>query len=324
MKHLGKLLVLAGLLVIVSPSAEAANVSLSASCASAATKHVLLMHGGSLSRPNISIAGKRKKALARILKKGEAALAKGATAVEVVAYVVSEMEDDGVFNAGSGARPNKAGEKELDASIMEGKTQKAGAVASVRKIKNPILGARYVMEETKNVLFVGPSADRLLKEAGLDTVALRDGVDRVLSELATIHVHEPFGTVGAAVLDKCGNLAAGTSTGGFKTKIPGRVGDSPIIGAGTYANETVAVSATGHGEYFIRYAVAHDIYARMVYGGKNLEDAASATISELKSKGGKGGVIAVDKDGNVAMPYSMRGMVRGIAGAGYDLDVRAY
>lgn len=316
-----------GTLFSTNQSAGAGSVSLSSSCKSADTKHVIMMHGGSLSRPissrRIEKAKKREKSISSILKKGEEALEKGATALEVVAYVVSMMEDSGVLNAGSGARPNKDGEKEMDASIMEGKTQKAGAIASVREIKNPILGARYVMEKTENVLFVGPSADRLLKDAGLEEASLADGRE-FANDNTGMDNDDPVGTVGAVVLDKCGNLAAGTSTGGFGTKIPGRVGDSPIIGAGTYANDTVAISATGHGEYFIRYVVAHDIYARMIYGGKSVKDAASAVISELESKGGKGGVIALDKDGNYAMPYSYPAMVRGIAGAGIDLEVRSY
>lgn len=316
-----------GTLFFTNQSAGAANVSLSSSCKSADTKHVIMLHGGSLSRPKnsgtVKFAKKREKAIISILKKGEKALDKGATALEVVAYVVSEMEDSGAFNAGRGAKPNTAGERELDASIMEGKTQKAGAVASIRKINNPILGARYILEETENVLFVGPSADRLLKDAGLELASLADGRE-FANDNTGMDNGDPVGTVGAVVLDRCGNLAAGTSTGGFKSKIPGRVGDSPIIGAGTYANATVAISATGHGEYFIRYSVAHDIYARMAYGGKSLEDAASAVISELDSKGGKGGVIAIDKDGNYSMPYSYPAMVRGIAGAGIDLEVRSY
>ena len=321
------LTIIIGTLFSNSQFAGAATVSLSSSCKSAGAKYVIMMQGGSLSRPKssgtVEYAKKLEKPIRSILKKGEEALDKGATALEVVAYVVSEMEDSGVLNAGRGAKPNTAGEKELDASIMDGKTQKAGAVASVRNIKNPILGALYIMEETENVLFVGPSADRLLNDAGLETASLADGRE-FANDNVGMDNSEPVGTVGAVVLDKCGNLAAGTSTGGFKTKTPGRVGDSPISGAGTYANETVAISATGHGEYFIRYSVAHDIYARMAYGGKSLEDAASAVISELESKGGKGGVIAIDKDGNYSMPYSYPAMIRGIAGAGIDLDVRSY
>ena len=319
--------IIIGALFSTSQSAGAANVTLSSSCKSADIKHLIILHGGSLSRPKNSGTVKFAKLLERpitiILKKGDEALDKGATALEVVAYVVSEMEDSGAFNAGRGAIRNTAGERELDASIMEGKTQKAGAVASVRKIRNPILGARYIMEKTENVLFVGPSADRLLRNAGLEAASLADG-RKFAKDNTGMDNGGPIGTVGAVVLDRCGNLAAGTSTGGFQRKIPGRVGDSPIIGAGTYANETVAISATGHGEYFIRYSVAHDIYARMAYGGKNLEDAASAVILELESKGGRGGVIAIDKDGNYSMPYSYPAMVRGISGAGIDLEVRSY
>ncbi|WP_282609779.1 isoaspartyl peptidase/L-asparaginase family protein [Pelagibius sp. Alg239-R121] len=343
-------------LLLTSCGGVAAETNLR--CASGKTDFVLLAHGGSLSRPFHSKADRRMESLKVILQSGQEAIAGGASAIDTVTLVVSQMEDSGIFNAGRGAIPNQAGKLELDASIMDGPSQKAGAVASVHGIKNPILGARFVMEQTKNVLFVGPSAERLLKDAGLEQAELQhpekgerrgdtatgvtatgvpasvetappetDTAEIVSAAIVSAAIDPntaPYGTVGAVALDRCGHLAAATSTGGFGSKRPGRVGDSPIIGAGTYANETVAVSATGHGEYFIRYAVAHDIYARMSYGGQSLETAAAEALSDLAEKGGKGGVIALDAQGNYSMPFSAAGMVRGAVGARIALDVRSY
>lgn len=313
--------IVAALSVNIVPTAVAAEVALSAACASGNTPHVVVMHGGALSGQLMKFANKRLDALEAILKKGEAAAGRGATAVEVVVFVIAEMENNGKFNAGRGSGPNQAGEKEMDASIMDGDTQKAGAVASVRKVKNPILAAWHVMEKTENVLFVGPAADKLLLGMGLEEASLQ--TDIPTSRLAAVQYEKPFGTVGAAVLDKCGHLAAGTSTGGIGSKIPGRVGDSPIIGAGTYANKTVAVSATGHGEFFIRYAVAYDIYARMAYGGQSLNAATEAAITNLTGLDAMAGLIAVDKDGNVSMPFNSQGMVRGVAGEKIEFRAQA-
>lgn len=298
------------------------------SCAAGQTDYVLLAHGGSLSRRPHPNANRRREALKTILQEGQAAIAKGASALDSATLVVALMEDSGLFNAGRGAIRNQAGERELDASIMDGPSQKAGAVASIKGIRNPVHAARFVMEQTENVLFVGPSAERLLRDAGLEQASLDeddsghetpDLANRVADGTAGF-----FGTVGAVALDRCGHLAAATSTGGFGSKVPGRVGDSPIIGAGTYANETVAVSATGHGEFFIRYAVAHDIYARIRYGGQKLPSAAADALSQLESKGGKGGVIALGHDGSYALPFTAAGMTRGVVGAGIELDVRSY
>jgi len=293
-------------------------------CHSGQAEWVLAMHGGVLTRPWHPKAEARKAAMAPILQRGGMAIEGGASALEVVAAVIVEMEDQGIFNAGSGAILNQAGEREMDASIMEGTTQMSGAVASIRKIKNPILGAKHVMEETDNVLFVGPAADSLLAAAGLELAELPTGGSDTRRAALGPPEETPLGTVGAVALDRCGDLAAGTSTGGFDSKIPGRVGDSPLVGAGTWASLTVAVSASGHGEYFIRYAAAHDIHARMAYGGRSLADAAGAVVSELFEKGGIGGVIALDRQGRVAMPHSTPGMLRGVVGANQALEVKAY
>ncbi|MGO1120351.1 isoaspartyl peptidase/L-asparaginase family protein [Rhodovibrionaceae bacterium A322] len=309
--------------MVTQPSVVSA-ADLPKSCQAGEEKWLLAAHGGVLMRPGHWKAEQRQAALKEILQRWQSAIQEGATAVDIVAGVIAEMEDHGIFNAGSGAIVNRAGEQELDASIMDGASQKAGAVASLRTIRNPILGAKYVMEQTRNVLFVGPAADRLLAQAGLELAQLPPPNKSQLRQTAGQSHRAPVGTVGAIARDRCGNLAAGTSTGGFDTKIPGRVGDSPIIGAGTYANDRLAVSASGHGEYFIRYAVAYDVFARMNYGDQNLSTAADAAIEQLASKGGRGGIIALDNAGQFTSAYSTAGMVRGVVGADRKLEVEGY
>lgn len=298
-------------LVLILP-VSSVNAEIAA-CSQTDGRHMLILHGGSTRNPASSDSKWRAEELRPILERGAQTLADGGDALSVVTDSIVAMENNGIFNAGRGAIRNQAGERELDASIMNGADQKAGAVASLRRIKNPILAARHIMEKTENVMFVGPVADVFLQRAGLETATLpplRRG-----KHLAAID-NAPFGTVGAVALDRCGNLAAGTSTGGFGSKKPGRVGDSPIIGAGTYANEDVAISATGHGEYFIRYAVAHDIAARVRYAGSTITAAAENAIRELKGHGGYGGVITLDKTGAIGISFSSAGMIRGYAGAG--------
>jgi beta-aspartyl-peptidase (threonine type) len=376
--------------------------------------------------------------LERLLPEARAALASGAKAIDVVETAIAAMEDSGVFNAGKGAIANQAGVVELDASIMDGRELMAGAVASVKAVRNPILAARLVMEKSRHVMLVGPDADRFVEENGgtvadvsyflyggqnFGDVPLPDDIrielpdagiasdkaafigawggvwtgislkhvlvveeigpesakviyafgpqpelgpglymrlpasfvggrlqvtepsdlgghvvtfrlnpDGTLAAMGTKpgssevyettfrrildpHETEGGGTVGAVVRDRCGDMAAGTSTGGFGSKTPGRVGDSPIIGAGTYAdNEWAAISATGHGEFFMRHVAAYAITAAMKYKGLTLEQAATGLIeNELFRKGLRGGVIAVDRDGNITMPYNTEGMVRGAA-----------
>ena len=411
-------------------------------CATGDGRHALALHGGAVyDRRNDQ---SRKLAFIRaLLESGRRQLAEGTTALDAVETAIRAMEDSGLFNAGRGAIANKAGFVELDASIMEGRDRRAGAVAAVRGAKNPISAARLVMERSKHVLMAGEAADRFIAGLGAATVepsyfftsraavaavplpddlSIAEPGPEIPSDLAALSgqwrgrwdgalevilaieslsptraeivyahaaypdwglrvgswirlpaevsagslhfgfrngAHEDFsvsslngrlriayhnktsgqrnettltrwpiqtevreepeerGTVGAVALDRCGDLAAGTSTGGFGSKTPGRVGDSPIIGAGTYAdNETAAVSATGHGEYFIRYAVAHEITAMMRYGGISLDQAASELIEHRLPRAGlTGGVIAMDRDGNIAMPFNTEGMVRGAVGS---------
>lgn len=374
---------------------------------------------------------------------GRKRLANGGKAIDVIETLVAAMENSGLFNAGKGSVANKIGEVEMDASIMDGRHLRAGAVASIRTLKNPVSAARSVMDDTPHVMMVGSPADRYLAEIGAETVEqsyfLNSGesfsnidlpenltvpifdpklpiaiskftgiwagvlggklnhvliVDRInvdgaqvtvafganealgFPEPVTIKTPAKFlnqflivetkqfriayrfassgkmeanfstsnssratgemknrpelakksGTIGAVALDRCGDLAAATSTGGFGTKLPGRVGDSPIIGAGTYAdNRSVAVSATGHGEYFIRFAIAHEIAARIRHGGQSLLQASyHAVFKELKANGGEGGVIAVDAKGEIVMFYNTDGMVRGRTSNKFSPKVETY
>ena len=405
------------------PKAEA----LGTSCTTQ-TNFALALHGGAVW--GRSAHPKQEAFVRALLEAGRTRLASGDKAVDVVAAMVAAMEDSGLFNAGKGSVANRDGDVEMDASIMDGRHLRAGAVAGVRHLRNPVAAARLVMDDTPQVMMIGPSADKRLAELGAERVGqdyflhagrnfsdvvLPDGLkleepdpaapealsgfagvwagvlagrlnhvlivknvdaeggDAVvafgvneslgLSEPATIRARGKFkngflivetedfrmayrmnergrvdaritvtdgpratgvlqsrpdllkrsGTVGAVALDRCGNLAAATSTGGFGSKPPGRVGDSPVIGAGTYAdNRSAAVSATGHGKYFIRHAVAHDIAARIRHGGQSLAEAAGQVIfKELKPAGGNGGIIAVDRTGEIVMLYNTAGMVRG-------------
>jgi beta-aspartyl-peptidase (threonine type) len=300
------------------------------------TEHVVLaIHGGAGAMPREQMAPEREKqyraALESALKAGYNVLQReGTTSLGAVEAAIKVMEDSPLFNAGKGAVFTHDGRNELDASIMEGKTKRAGAVSGLTRIKNPISAARAVMEKSEHVFLVGDGADRFAIRQGLEEVspvyfwteprwkqllkALED------EEHAKTHkktgsippARRDFGTVGAVAL-KDGTLAAGTSTGGLTNKRHGRVGDSPIIGAGTYAeNESCAVSGTGHGEVFIRFTVAHEIAARIKYQRISVKDAAHKVLDELpKEPGGVGGLIALDARGNLAMPFNTEGMYRG-------------
>jgi isoaspartyl peptidase/L-asparaginase-like protein (Ntn-hydrolase superfamily) len=289
---------------------------------------VLVVHGGAGTITRRELTARREKqyrdGLAAALRRGCSVLENGGSSMDAVVAAVVALEDSPLFNAGRGATLNAAGEHELDASVMDGASGKAGAVAGVRRIKNPVLAARAVMERTAYVMLAGAAADRYAGAAGLALVppryfstperaqALRRAQARAVTSAADRH-----GTVGAVALDRSGNLAAATSTGGYTNKMVGRVGDSPIIGAGTYAdNATCAVSTTGIGEYFIRAVVAYDAAARMRYGGESLKTAARHALARVVALGGDGGLIAVDRAGNVAMPFVSEGMYRGVARGG--------
>lgn len=268
----------------------------------------LVIHGGA-GNWNVSPGHKAKvtQAAEDLLREGAGKLQGGERALDVVQLAVMRMEDSGLFNAGKGSVRNTDGEVEMDASIMDGRNLKAGAVAAVKTVKNAVRGARLVMDTTWHVMVSGQGADKLAKDGGLATV----GPDYFTgSEPA---VWDKYGTVGAVAWDRCGDLSAATSTGGLRNKLPGRIGDSPIIGAGTYAkNGVVAVSGTGQGEYFIRLGVAREVAALIEYRRMSLVSATDEVVwRQLKALGGQGGVIAVDARGNIATPYNTPGMFRG-------------
>jgi L-asparaginase/beta-aspartyl-peptidase (threonine type) len=280
---------------------------------------VIAIHGGAGVVRGITAQGaKRYKAgLERALAAGYAVLEAGGASLDAVAAAVVELEDDPLFNAGRGAAYTADERHELDAAIMDGATLRAGGVAAVSRIRNPVLAARAVMEHSPHVLLAGGGAERFARQQGLKMVrqsyfgtrprllALRKGLLR------------HHGTVGAVALDAQGNLAAATSTGGYTGKLPGRVGDSPIVGAGTYAdNATCAVSGTGLGEAFMRVALAHEVSARMRLAGEPLARAAAAALAQIARIGGDGGLIAVDRRGNIAMPFNSAGMFRACIGRG--------
>jgi len=265
--------------------------------------------------------------LGTALDAGNAVLAAGGSALDAVQAAVVALEESPRFNAGKGSVYNAEGRHELDASLMEGHTRRAGAVAGVETIRNPVKLARAVMEHSPHVMMVGAGAERFADtQAQIERVAndwfdtetrraqleLEQTRERAAMADADNLRGKYFGTVGAVALDTQGHLAAATSTGGMTNKRYGRVGDSPLIGAGTWADEGCAVSGTGWGEFFIRNAVAHDIAARMAYGGHSLADAAEAVILQrVPELGGDGVAIAVDRNGYIAMPFSTSGMYRG-------------
>lgn len=267
-----------------------------------------------------------RDAMTRALTKGKTMLDRGATALDVCEAVIRSMEDNPMFNAGVGAVFNEQGEHELDASIMDGSTMQCGAVAGVRTIKNPISLARKVMTETRHVLLAGDGAEKFAESVGVelvenkhfDTESRRRSLERLLIErqrtgsLVPKDRRNDYGTVGCVVLDRAGRLAAATSTGGMTAKKWGRVGDTPILGAGNYADGYAAISCTGTGEEFIRHAVARSVTARMAYGGQTLAEASGALIHDVLAKD-DGGLIAVDRHGNIATPFNSTGMYRAMA-----------
>jgi beta-aspartyl-peptidase (threonine type) len=282
----------------------------------------IVIHGGAggITRENITpeMDKEYRAALSFALNTGKKVLVEGGSALDAVEKTIRTMEDNPLFNAGKGAVFTHDGKNELDAAIMDGSNLAAGAVAGVTDIKNPIAAARRVMTNSPHVLLTGAGASQFAKEQGLEIVEPSYFyTERRFNELQEILKKEKNGTVGCCALDKNGNLAAGTSTGGMANKKYNRVGDSPIIGAGTYANNnTCAVSGTGHGEYFIRWTVAHDISALMEYKGLTLKEASELVVNvKLVKAGGSGGVISVDKSGNVSMPFNSTGMFRGFATA---------
>lgn len=274
----------------------------------------LAIHGGAgpLAPRDYSV---EQAFLAECLRQGGRDLAAGASALDVVAEMVRLLEECGHHIAGKGSAPNRDGEFELDAAIMDGSTRRAGAVGALIGFRSPILAARAVMERSPYVLLVGQGARAFAQAQGLEPIAdpliyYVPVITQPLDSGALAH-----GTVGAVARDIAGRLAAATSTGGLIGKMPGRVGDTPLIGAGTWADERVAISCTGQGEFFMRAAVGADISARIRYGGQSLAEAAQGALDDMAYQGGDGGLIAVDRFGEVACPFTSQAMKRGICRA---------
>lgn len=315
------------------------------------TNFGIVIHGGAgtILREHMSdsMEAAYKAKLEEAIRVGHEILANGGTAVEAVQRTINVMEDSPLFNAGKGAVFTNEGRNEMDASIMEGETLNAGAVAGVTTVKNPINLAYEVMENSEHVMLAGEGAEEFAKSRNLEIVdpsyfytenryksleRIRESEKTELDHDNKTAFYDPnikdskFGTVGCAALDKHGNLAAGTSTGGMTNKKWNRIGDAPIIGAGTYANNnTCAVSSTGWGEFFIRGVVAYDISALMEYKGLSLQEAARIVIQEkIPALGGDGGIVAIDHEGNVAMEFNTAGMYRATMNSKGELEIGIY
>jgi beta-aspartyl-peptidase (threonine type) len=331
-----------GILVMTNASAQDQH---------ARGKVAIVVHGGAgtILRENMSPEREEayRAALEHALRTGDAILTAGGSSVDAVVAAIQTMEESPLFNAGIGAVFTNKGTVELDASIMDGHDLRAGAVAAVSSVKSPIELARVIMDQSVHVMMVGEGAEQYARTHGLELVdnshfhterrllQLKRAQEResagevgavIGSEDPVERLDEKFGTVGVVALDMSGDLAAGTSTGGMTNKRFGRVGDSPIIGAGTYAdNESCAVSATGHGEYFIRGTIAHDVCAIMRYTGLTLVESANAVIhGRLTEMGGTGGVISMDREGTIAMPFNTAGMYRGFIDVNGTLSISIY
>jgi beta-aspartyl-peptidase (threonine type) len=294
----------------------------------------LAIHGGAGTIDRSSMTPEREReyrvGLERALSAGYEILKRSGSSLDATEAAVGVLEDDPHFNAGRGSVFTSAGTNEMDASIMDGKTLRAGAVGGLKHIKNPIGLARLIMEKSPHVMLDCAGAEAFAKANGIELVDQKyfftqerwDALQKIKAaekhrtggagNIIVITDQDRHGTVGAVALDKNGDLAAATSTGGTTNKLPGRIGDTPIIGAGTYANnQTCAVSCTGDGEYFIRAGAAHEVSALMKYRGMTLQEAAQAALEAVKELGGTGGLIAIDKNGDIALPFNTNGMYRG-------------
>ena len=269
--------------------------------------HGLVIHGGAYKTQRDFTV--HEALLREVLAAGHKALADGVAALDVAVRAVVMMEDCGLFHAGRGTGRNSAGYHELDASLMDGPTGRTGAVASLRTIRNPILAARAVMERSPHVFMVAEGAENFLKRHGIETVDPDSYFRHDMERDGPVIEDTSHGTVGAVALDRDGRLAAATSTAGIPNKLEGRVGDTPIIGAATFADDRMALSATGQGEYFIRAVAAHDVAAQCRYGGKTLDAAMDSVLQEkIGARGGWGGMIAITKTGEVKLGFNATGM----------------
>jgi beta-aspartyl-peptidase (threonine type) len=304
----------------------------------------IVVHGGAgtLKKENMTAEQEsaHRKKISEAISVGYTILENDGSALDAVLYAIVILENSPLFNAGKGAVFTHDGQNELDASIMDGSSLQAGAVAGVKTVKNPILAARAVMEQSPHVMLSGSGAEDFAKTVGLELVdpayfyterrykSLQRALELEKRGSGSIvdTVKFKFGTVGVVALDKNGNLAAGTSTGGTTNKKYGRIGDSPVIGAGTYADNTsCAVSCTGDGEYFIRGVVAYDIAAKVKYQEKSVQEAAQEVVhEELIQLGGRGGVICLDRDGNYAMDFNTEGMYRGVKQKGKKMEISIF
>ncbi|WP_411273160.1 isoaspartyl peptidase/L-asparaginase family protein [Daejeonella sp.] len=317
------------------------------------TKYVMVIHGGAGTILKSTMTPEKEAAytaaLTKALETGYAAIKEGKSSLDAVEATIHILEDSPLFNAGKGAVFTNEGKNEMDAAIMDGSNLKAGSVAGVTIIRNPISAARAVMEKSEHVMMAGAGAEKFAKQAGLTIVDPAyfftqdrwDGLQRAIKDDSTKsvldhgnkksyksesqNVDNKFGTVGCVALDSKGNLAAGTSTGGMTNKKFGRIGDAPIIGSGTYANNaTAAISCTGWGEFYIRSVVAHDISALMEYKGLSVAEASQIALDKMAKLGGNGGLIALDKNGKMAMPFNTAGMYRGTITADGKIEVLIY
>jgi beta-aspartyl-peptidase (threonine type) len=306
-------------------------------------RFAIAIHGGAgtITRQNMTPEKEAayRAALEQALRAGHTVLENGGTSMDACVAAVRVMEDSPLFNAGKGAVYTAEETHELDAAVMDGATLKAGAVAAVKRVKNPVELARLVMDKSQHVMLAGDGAETFAREQGMELVEnsyfdtpqrleqLRKAKDkqRAPATAPALSPQDRHGTVGCVALDRHGNLAAATSTGGMTNKRFGRVGDSPIVGAGTWAdNETCAVSATGHGEYLMRLVIGHEVSSQMRWGKRSLREAADDTIARLGKLGGDGGIIAIDRRGNIAMPFNSEGMYRGSIDADGKMNVEIY
>lgn len=317
-------------------------------------KYVMIIHGGAGTILKKNMTPEKEKAytdkLTEALQAGYDAIQAGKNSLDAVQAAINVMEDSPLFNAGKGAVFTHEGKNEMDASIMEGKTLKAGAVAGVTNLKNPIDAARLVMEKSEHVMMAGKGAEIFAEEMGAETVdpsyfftqerwdALQRAIEGEKDETAYYNydpkkstisglgkLDEKYGTVGAVALDKEGNLAAGTSTGGMTNKKYGRIGDAPIIGAGTYCNNlTAGLSSTGWGEFFIREAATHRVSDLIELKGLTLDEAARQTIAEIEEMGGDGGIIGLNKEGQYTMQFNSEGMYRGVVDEDGNITISIY